>query len=348
MATGGNALSRGTVRAPRPGARALVPGLLLLLVALVGCDQPPETELRLRVGYPDIPSTLLIYVAQDQRLFDAEHLRVESKVYPTGREALAAAIGGELDAAVVYSTPLVLAAMHGEDLVVLSTLHRSDGLTGLAVNPQAGIRTAADLRGRRIGVTPGTSSQLALDVVLAESGLEPGDVRTVPGQPRDLMAALEAGKLDAASLWVPNLLVATEPGKALLLASEVYAEMSMLAGMRPRIESRRMETRRFLRALLRAQGMVRRRPRLVESTLRPRFPQLSEAQLATIISHSRFEVGLSNLLLSTLRQEGAWLEQRGEPRAERIRFRDVLAPGLLEELSAESVTLLRAPERPLP
>ncbi len=336
------------MRAPRPGPRALVPGLLLLLAALVGCDQLPESELRFRVGYPDNPSTLLIYVAQDQRLFDAEHLRVESKVYPTGREALAAAIGGELDAAVVYSTPLVLAAMHGEDLVVLSTLHRADGLTGLAVNPQTGIRTAADLRGRRIGVTPGTSSQLALDVVLTESGLEPGDVRAVPGQPRDLMAALEAGELDAASLWVPNLLMATGPGKARLLASETYAEMSMLAGMRPRIESRRMETRRFLRTLLRAQALLRRRPQLVESTLRPRFPQLNEEQLATIISHSRFEMGLSNLLLSTLRQEGAWLEQRGEPRAERIRFRDVLAPGLLEELAPDSVTLLRPPERALP
>ena len=94
--------------------------------------------------------------------------------------------------------------------------------------------------------------------------------------------------------------------------------------------------------------MLRRRPQLVESTLRPRFPQLDEAQLAAIVSHSRFEVGLSNLLLSTLRQEGAWLEQRGEPRAERIRFRDVLAPGLLEELAPESVTLLRPPERSLP
>ena len=152
-------------------------------------------------------------MAQDQRLFDAEHLRVEFKVYATGREALAAAIAGELDGVVVYSTPVVLAAMHGEDLVVLSTLHRSDGLTGLAVNPQTGIRSAADLRGRRIGVTPGTSSQLALDVVLAESGLEPTDVRAVPGQPRDLMAALEAGELDAASLWVPNLLLATGRGR---------------------------------------------------------------------------------------------------------------------------------------
>ena len=287
-------------------------------------------------------------MAQDQRLFEAEHLRVESKVYATGREALAAAIAGELDGVVVYSTPVVLAAMHGEDLVVLSTLHRSDGLTGLAVNPQTGIRSAADLRGRRIGVTPGTSSQLALDVVLAESGLEPTDVRAVPGQPRDLMAALEAGELDAASLWVPNLLLATGPGKARLLTSEVYAEMSMLAGMRP---AHRVAPDRGRPVPPGAPPGAGHAPPPApaggEHAAAP-VPQLDEAQLATVVSHSRFEVGLSNLLLSTLRQEGAWLEQRGEPRAERIRFRDVLAPGLLEELAPESVTLLRPPERPLP
>jgi ABC-type nitrate/sulfonate/bicarbonate transport system substrate-binding protein len=249
------------VRVLRPSFRALLPRLLFVaLVGLAGCEQPPVDELRFRVGYPDIPSTLLLYVAHDQRLFAAEHLKVEAKVFATGREALAAAIGGELDAAVVYSTPLVLAAMQGEDLVVLTTLHRSDGLTGLAVNPRAGIANVADLRGRRIGVTPGTSSQLALDVVLAEGGLEPSDVRAVPGQPRELMAALEAGELDGASLWVPNLLLATGPGKAQLLASKVYAEMSMLAGMRPRIEAKRMAARRFLRALLRAEAMIRRRP----------------------------------------------------------------------------------------
>ena len=334
----------------RPPLRALLRRLPLLgVLLLAGCEQPPESELKFRVGYPDIPSTLLLYVAQDARLFAAEHLQVQAKVFPTGREALAAAISGELDAAVVYSTPLVLAAMQGEDLVVLTTLHRSDGLTGLAVNPRAGIRSGADLRGRRIGVTPGTSSQLALDVVLAESGVETSEVRSVPGQPRELMATLEAGELDAASLWVPNLLIATGegPGKAQLLTSKVYAEMSMLAGMRPRIEARRMEARRFLRALLRAEAMLDRRPQLVESTLRPRFPQLDPGQLRTIISHSRFELGLSNLLLSTLRQEGAWLEQRGEPRAERIRFRDVLAPSVLEELAPASVTLLSPPERPL-
>jgi ABC-type nitrate/sulfonate/bicarbonate transport system substrate-binding protein len=331
----------------RPPIRALFLPLLLLLA---GCEQPPVTELTFRVAYPDIPSTLLVYVAQDARLFAAEHLKVEAKVYPTGREALAAAISGEVDAAVVYSTPLVLAAMQGEDLVVLTTLHRSDGLTGLAVNPRSGIHSGADLRGRRIGVTPGTSSQLTLDVVLAESGVETSEVRRVPGQPNELMAALQAGDLDAASLWVPNLLIATGdgPGKAQLLTSKVYAEMSMLAGMRPRIEARRMEARRFLKALLRAESLLDRRPQLVESTLRPRFAKLDPAQLQVIIAHSRFELGLSNLLLSTLRQEGAWLEQRGEPRAERIRFRDVLAPSVLEELAPESVTLLTAPERPSP
>ncbi|HZW90730.1 MAG TPA: NrtA/SsuA/CpmA family ABC transporter substrate-binding protein, partial [Myxococcaceae bacterium] len=283
---------------------------MLLVVCCV--EPPPAEELHFRVGYPDLPSSLLIYVAQDARLFAAENLRVESRVFASGREGLLATIAGELDATAVYSTPVVLAAMNGEDVVALTTLHRSDGLTGLAVNREANIHTAADLRGKRIGVTPGTSSQLSLDVLLAEAGLDFTDIRAVPGQPKDLIAALEEGRLDAASLWVPSLLTATsDPGKARLLASDVYSDMSMLVGLRPRIESRRTETLRFLRALLRAQAMIRRRPGLIESTLRPRFPQLDQNQLAMVISHSRFELGLSNLLLTEMRQEAAWLEQRG-------------------------------------
>ena len=320
-----------------------------MLAALAGCERSPVPvpELRFRVGYPDLPGTLLVYVARDNGLFAAERLQVEANVFPTGREALSAALDGQLDAAVVYSTPLVLAAMRGEDVVVVSTLHRAEGLTGLALNPRTGIRTPSDLGGHRIGFTPATSSELSLEVSLAEGGLEPADVQGVPGQPRELMAALRAGELDAASLWVPNLLVvgADQPNPPRLLLSDVYTEMSMLAGVRSRLEARRTETVRFLRALLKAQEMIRRRPELVRTTLRPRFPQLTSEQLETVISRSRYELGLSNLLLSTLRQEAAWLEARGEVRDQRVHLRDLVAPGILEELEPEAVTLLTPPER---
>jgi hypothetical protein len=66
-----------------------------------------------------------------------------------------------------------------------------------------------------------------------------------------------------------------------------------------------------------------------------------------VIARSRFELGLSNLLLTELRQEAAWLEQRGEKRNANVRIRDLMAPGLLEELAPQSVTLLRSPERGL-
>jgi len=333
---------------PWLSTRALRLGLPLVLLVGGGCRAPAVPELTFRVGYPELPSNLLLYVAQDARLFEAEHLRVDAVAYPTGRQALSDALAGELDAALPYSTPVVLAAMHGEDVVVLTTLHRGDGLTGLAIHPGAGIRTAADLRGRRIGVTPGTTSQLTLDVVLAEGGLEASEIHPVAGQPAELMAALDQGTLDAASLWVPNLLLATGPGKARLLATEVYTEMSMVAGQRSRLEARRTEATRFLRALLRAQSLVRQRPEVMTATLRARFPKLSDSDLTTILTHSRFELGLSNLLLSSLRQEAAWLEQRGEARDQRVRLRDVVSPAVLEELAPESVTLLGIQGRTIP
>ena len=242
----------------------------------------------------------------------------------------------------VYSTPVVVAALSGEDVVVLTLLHRADGLTGVAVHPGARIQTAAQLRGHRVGVTPGTSSQLALDVLLAEGGLSPADVQVVEGSQTQLQALLARGEVDAASLWVPNLFIATRPDRANagLVVSEIYSELSMLGGLRKHVEAHRTEFRRLLRALERAQTRVRDEPGLVFSTLRGRFPELTDENLRLIAGRSRFELGLSNLLLSSLRQEAAWLEERGLPRTSRVRLRDIPLLGPLDEVAPEAITLL--------
>ena len=81
-------------------------------------------------------------------------------------------------------------------------------------------------------------------------------------------------------------------------------------------------------------------PERILTTLRRRFPQLSDDNLRVIAGRSRCELGLSNLLLSSLRQEAAWLEGRGAPRTSRIRLRDVPLLGPLDEVSPEAITLL--------
>ena len=309
---------------------------------LAGCHAPPEEPLPFRLGFLELPSSLLLYVAQDADLFTQEKLQLQPVVFASGREALQAALSGTVDAAVVYSTPVVTAALAGEDVVVISLLHRADGLTGVAVRPGSRIQTAAQLRGHRVGVTPGTTSQLALDVLLAEGGLLPDDVQVVPGSQTQLMDLLARGELDAASLWVPNLFTATRPDRAnaSLVVSEIYSELSMVAGLRKHLESHRTEVMRLLRALERSQSLLHDDPNLVLTTLRRRFPQLSDDNLRVIAGRSRFELGLSNLLLSSLRQEAAWLEGRGAPRTARVRLRDVPLLGPLDEVSPEAITLL--------
>ena len=309
---------------------------------LAGCHSPPEEPLPFRLGLLELPSSLLLYVAQDADLFAQEKLQLQPVVFASGREALQAALSGSVDAAVVYSTPVVASALAGEDVVVVSLLHRADGLTGVAVHPGARIQTAAQLRGHRVGVTPGTTSQLALDVLLAEGGLLPEDVQVVPGSQAQLMDLLARGELDAASLWVPNLFTATRPDRAnaSLVVSEIYSELSMVAGLRKHLESHRTEVLRLLRALDRAQALIHDDPDLILATLRRRFPQLSDDNLRVIAGRSRFELGLSNLLLSSLRQEAAWLEGRGTPRTARVRLRDVPLLGPLDEVSPEAITLL--------
>jgi hypothetical protein len=97
---------------------------------------------------------------------------------------------------------------------------------------------------------------------------------------------------------------------------------------------------RLLRALVAAEELARRDPIAIRRSLHRRFAELEEEDLEVIQKQARFEVRLSNLLLTSLRQEAVWLEQHGAVRAAAVRIRDIPDPQPLESVAPELVTLL--------
>lgn len=85
-----------------------------------------------------------------------------------------------------------------------------------AVVARSTIRTIPELRGRRIGVRPGTFSELLVSRMLATAGLTTRDVNLVNVAARDVPRALADGTVDAAETWEPYLS---------LLAAPAYREL---------------------------------------------------------------------------------------------------------------------------
>jgi ABC-type nitrate/sulfonate/bicarbonate transport system substrate-binding protein len=308
----------------------------------IACSSRPTAPVTIRVGHAAVPSFALFYLAEDSGLFEAEGVRVETSPRESGFRALDAAFSGALDVALVYSTPVTQRALAGDDIAVVGTLHRADRLEAIVTRAGSSIRTAADLAGHRVGFTPHTSTERLVDLLLAESGVDPASVQRVPGSPAELLALLGTGEVDAAALWAPGLFAAqhrsVEPVSVLTTRSHI--EISMLAGRRQTLRNKREAVLRLLRALVAAEGLARQDPIAIRRAVHRRFAELEEEDLETIQKQARFEVRLSNVLLTSLRQEAVWLEQHGGARARGVRLRDIPDPEPLESFAPDLVTLL--------
>jgi putative hydroxymethylpyrimidine transport system substrate-binding protein len=118
-----------------------------------------------------------IYAAQAQGLYEKSGLDVKIVAPPTTSAPLKLLRAGRGDVAISYEPELLLARDAGaDDLVSVGALVQQP-LTSLMALPSSGIRSAADLKGKRVA-TAGIPYQTAyLQTILAKAGVDPGTVK---------------------------------------------------------------------------------------------------------------------------------------------------------------------------
>jgi ABC-type nitrate/sulfonate/bicarbonate transport system substrate-binding protein len=204
--------ARGPAAAPPPAAGAPtgagpLPG---------PAEPPPLTALSL-VYSTTSSANSLIRLAQDEGLFRANHLEVET-VYAPGNAGPAALLTGQAQVMVTGCTEALSAIAGGADLVyVLVNTNRLQYV--LAGGPT--VQSRDDLRGKRLGVSRlGTSSHLSTKFILKYLGLDPErDAAYIQvGNSPERVSALLAGSIDGSILTIEEALVlADTPGIRILV-----------------------------------------------------------------------------------------------------------------------------------
>src|SRR5262249_11030210 len=108
---------------------------------------------------------------------------------------------GNADVATHAETQAVRYSPANPDIRVILTV--AEYAYRIVAPPQAGIRTAADLRGKRIATALNTSANFYLVKTLQSVGLSEKDVTVTGMAPPDMPAALARGDVDAVSIWEP-------------------------------------------------------------------------------------------------------------------------------------------------
>src|SRR6185436_6624220 len=103
-------------------------------------------------------------------------------------------------------------------LTLVGVVSLGGDTVGVMARKGAGINGIADLKGKRISVSTGsTTANIFIQIVAPRHGLKPGDYQLVNMRPPDQVAAMAAGSVDAMTSFEPYLSVAEKEGIGTML-----------------------------------------------------------------------------------------------------------------------------------
>jgi NitT/TauT family transport system substrate-binding protein len=263
---------------------------------------------KLKVAFTNQPQGTLVHVAIAKGFFKAEGLDVEPLIFPFGKAALEAVLAHKADIATAAETPIMFNILNGEKIVVIANIVASNMNNGIVARRNVGINDGRDLRGKRVGVTIGTTSDFFLSSFLTAKGLTRSQIKEVPLKPDEMREALHTKKVDAVSTWNYTLSQISRelgPNGISFFDREIYTETFNLVSKKDFAENNPAVVASFLRALIKAEEQVVKMPDEAQAIMAA-DTKVSQALVREVWNGFQFHVGLDEILLITLEDETRW------------------------------------------
>ncbi len=181
---------------------------LAILLTVAACSAAlAQTEVR--IGYQ---RGNIFDVLMDQKFVETalgDEYTVTWTLFSAGPPLLEAMNAGAIDFGLTGDTPPVFAQAAGVPLRYVAS--QSTPTNEAVIVPEGSdIESVADLAGKKVGYTVGSSANYTIVKALETAGLTLDDVESIPLQPADARAAFQGGSLDAWAIWDPFLTSAVQ------------------------------------------------------------------------------------------------------------------------------------------
>ena len=192
--------------------------------AVVSQQASAQASLKeIRIGYQK--NGVLVIARQQATLeahFASQGVDVKWVEFSSGPPMLEAMNVGSIDYGAVGDSPPVFAQSAGANIVYAAGQPITNG-QGILVQANSPIRTIADLKGKRVGFTKGSSAHNITVQTLEKAGLTYADITPVYLTPPDAGPAFANGSIDAWSIWDPYFAIGEtrQNGRVLVNASEI-------------------------------------------------------------------------------------------------------------------------------
>jgi ABC-type nitrate/sulfonate/bicarbonate transport system substrate-binding protein len=291
--------------------RTAAAALVFLAALTLQAGAPAVAADKVSLAYTQTLYSAHIIVAREKGYFAKQGIELDPKLFTAGRLTLDAVMAGAADMCATAETPMTAAVMAQRPIAVVARMAKATPTT--LVNVDTGIRTLQDLKGKKLGVSIGSGSEVYLFNVLAKAGLKPADVTYVNLRPEDMPGALVNRSVDAINTWQPNISNAERlmAGKTRVLdTAGIYNETWDLVMMQDYLKTHEKQAVAMLRALLDAEAFIQAN-RAETMDILSRVVGIERGVVESSWSNFEFRVALDPALLEILQAHSRWRMETG-------------------------------------
>ena len=214
--------------------RRLIQGMgAAAALSVVGAPAIAQSRAKVKLGYlHTLAVDGQIWTGMDRGSFAREGVDFEPVQFTTGLELFQAMIGGSID---MLATGAVLSNFPARGQGKAFLINNVEFATAqLWVREDQGVKGWADLKGKKISTTTGTTAHVFLDNALRANKIDPAkDVEIVNQRMAEAVTSFISGAVPAVALWVPfNITVRDKvpTARKLVDASAYYPQAAIVGG----------------------------------------------------------------------------------------------------------------------
>ena len=277
----------------------------------MGCKEtqkPAVTPEKITLAWVANPNSSLAHIAHKKGYFAEEGVEITPQKYSFGKAALNAVIEGKADMATVAETPVMFSIMKEDEIYIIATIETSNRNIAIVGRKDKEILKPKDLKGKRIGVTFGTTSEFFIHSFLIANGMENKEVQIINLKPDEMLDAVISEKVDAVSTWhFPLVRIQKKLGdKGISFYDEhLYTETFNVVVKQDFVKKHPDAIKKVIRALIKAEGFIKQNPDESKSIVADSIG-IDKALLSEVWGEFEFKVTLTQELLIAVEDETRW------------------------------------------